>query len=73
MKALNARIKLRNVPARTVGVMRSSGGWSQASYDENLAKAAVNLKTEGGATFLRCNSPMMPAFWRRIEIWLGLV
>jgi hypothetical protein len=75
---LDARIKLRDVPAQTVGVIRYSGGWSQASYDENLAKlrqalAAANLKTEGEPIFSRYNSPMMPAFWRRNEIWLGLV
>ena len=75
---LDARIKLRNVPAQTVGVIRYSGGWSQASYDENLAKlrqalAAANLKTEGEPIFSRYNSPMMPAFWRRNEIWLGLI
>jgi hypothetical protein len=75
---LDARIKLRDVPAQTVGVIRYSGGWSQASYDENLAKlrqalAAANLKTAGEPIFSRYNSPMMPAFWRRNEIWLGLV
>ena len=75
---LDARIKLRDIPAQTVGVIRYSGGWSQASYDENLAKlrqalAAANLKTTGEPIFSRYNSPMMPAFWRRNEIWLGLV
>ncbi len=75
---LDARIKLRDVPAQTVGVIRYSGGWSQASYDENLAKlrqalAAANLKTAGEPIFSRYNSPMMPAFWRRNEIWLGLI
>jgi SOUL heme-binding protein len=75
---LDARIKLRDVPAQTVGVIRYSGGWSQASYDENLAKlrqalAAANLKTEGEPIFSRYNSPMMPAFWRRNEIWLTLI
>jgi hypothetical protein len=75
---LDARIKLRDVPAQTVGVIRYSGGWSQASYDENLAKlrqalAAANLKTEGEPIFSRYNSPMMPAFWRRNEVWLTLI
>jgi hypothetical protein len=75
---LDARIKLRDVPAQTVGVIRYSGGWSQASYEENLTKlrqalTAANLKTAGEPIFSRYNSPMMPAFWRRNEIWLGLV
>lgn len=75
---LDARIKLRDVPAQTVGVIRYSGGWSQASYDENLTRlrqalTAANLKTSGEPIFSRYNSPMMPAFWRRNEIWLGLV
>ncbi len=75
---LDARVKLRDVPGKTVGVIRYSGGWSQASYDENLARlrqalAAADLKTEGEPIFSRYNSPMMPAFWRRNEIWLGLV
>lgn len=75
---LDARVKLRDEPGKTVGVIRYSGGWSQASYDENLAKlrqalAASSLKTEGEPIFSRYNSPMMPAFWRRNEIWLGLI
>jgi SOUL heme-binding protein len=75
---VDARIKLRDVPAQTVGVIRYSGGWSQASYEENLARlrqalAAANLKTEGEPIFSRYNSPMMPAFWRRNEIWLNLI
>ena len=75
---LDARIKLRDVPAQTVGVIRYSGGWSQASYDENLTKlrqalAAADLKTAGEPIFSRYNSPMMPAFWRRNEIWLTLI
>ena len=75
---LDARIKLRDVPAQTVGVIRYSGGWSQASYDENLAKlrqalATANLKTAGEPIFSRYNSPMMPVFWRRNEIWLTLI
>ena len=75
---LDARIKLRDVPAQTVGVIRYSGGWSQASYDENLVKlrqalSAAGLKTAGEPIFSRYNSPMMPAFWRRNEIWLGLI
>jgi SOUL heme-binding protein len=75
---VDARIKLRDVPAQTVGVIRYSGGWSQANYEENLARlrqalAAANLKTEGEPIFSRYNSPMMPAFWRRNEIWLNLI
>jgi hypothetical protein len=75
---IDARIKLRDVPAQTVGVIRYSGGWSQASYEKNLAKlrqalSGAGLKTEGEPIFSRYNSPMMPAFWRRNEIWLGLV
>jgi SOUL heme-binding protein len=75
---IDERVKLRDMPAKTVGVLRYSGGWSQASYEENLARlrqalAAANLKTEGEPIFSRYNSPMMPAFWRRNEIWLGLV
>lgn len=75
---LDARVRLRDEPGKTVGVIRYSGGWSQASYDENLARlrqalAAASLKTEGEPIFSRYNSPMMPAFWRRNEIWLTLI
>ena len=75
---LDARVKLRDEPAKTVGVIRYAGGWSQASYDENLAKlrqalATAHLKTQGEPIFSRYNSPMMPAFWRRNEIWLNLI
>ena len=75
---LDARVTLRDEPGKTVAVIRYSGGWSQASYDENLVKMrqallAAGLKTEGEPIFSRYNSPMMPAFWRRNEIWLKLI
>ena len=75
---LDARVKLREVPASRVAVIRFSGSWSQALYEEQLlvlrsALAAANLATRGEAVSSRYNSPFSLPFLRRNEIWLNLL
>ena len=74
---LDPRVRLREEPAAERVVIRYSGAWSQANYDEHLAKlraaaAAAGLATEGEPVLARYNGPMTPWFMRRNEIWLAL-
>lgn len=74
---LDPRVQLREVPAGRVAVIRYSGFWSQANYDEHLGKLqaalrAAQLPWTGEPTLSRYNPPFTPWFLRRNEIWLGL-
>jgi hypothetical protein len=72
---LDARVRLREEPATVRAVVRYSGTWSEARYDEHLALlrsalSAVGIATEGEPVWARYNGPMTPWFMRRNEIWL---
>ena len=74
---LDARVKLRQVPASRVAVIRYSGRWTQANYDEQLTKLQTTLRDAGvtwsGEPVLsRYNPPITPWFLRRNEIWLAV-
>lgn len=74
---LDARVQLREVPASRVAVIRYSGLWSQANYEEHLALLQSALREAGqpwvGEPVLsRYNPPITPWFLRRNEIWLSL-
>ena len=74
---LDPRVRLREVPGSRVAVIRYSGLWSQANYDEHLQKLeaalrAANLPWKGVPILSRYNPPFMPWFLRRNEIWLNL-
>jgi SOUL heme-binding protein len=74
---LDARVQLREVPANTVAVIRYSGTWSQANYDEHLAQLQTTLKEAnvawtGEPVLSRYDPPIMPWFLRRNEIWLSV-
>jgi len=74
---LDPRVQLREVPGGRVAVIRYSGFWSQANYDDHLARLeaalrAVNLSWKGEPILSRYNPPFMPWFLRRNEIWLNL-
>jgi SOUL heme-binding protein len=74
---LDPRVQLRLEPARQWAAIRYSGTWSQANYDEHLAKlqaalAAARVVTQGAPVLARYNGPMTPWFMRRNEIWLAL-
>lgn len=73
----DARVQLREVPASTIAVIRYSGFWTQANYDEHLAKLETALRTAdvswlGEPVLARYNPPFMPWFLRRNEIWLKI-
>jgi SOUL heme-binding protein len=74
---LDVRVQLREVPASNWAVIRYSGTWSQANYDEHLALLRSTLSTAGVATqgepvLARYNGPMTPWFMRRNEVWLAV-
>lgn len=74
---LDSRVQLREVPASRVAVIRYSGFWSQANYDEHLGKLqaalrAAQLRWTGEPILSRYNPPITPWFLRRNEIWLTL-
>ena len=74
---IDARVKLREVPASQFAAIRYSGFWSDANYQEHLDKLrkalqAAELTPSGEPVFSRYNPPFMPWFLRRNEIWLPL-
>lgn len=71
----DARVRLREVAGQRVAVIRYSGFWSQANYEEHLARLKgslreANLAWSGEPVLSRYDPPYMPWFLRRNEIWL---
>jgi hypothetical protein len=74
---LDARVKLRQVPATRYAVVQFSGFWSETNYQENLARLlravqVAGLRTTGEPIWSRYDPPWTPWFMRRNEIWLKL-
>jgi hypothetical protein len=74
---LDARVTLRTIAPSRVAVIRYSGFWSDANYNNHLeelraALRAANLISVGEAVYSRYNAPFTPWFMRRNEIWLNL-
>jgi hypothetical protein len=72
---LDPRVQLREVSGQRVAVIRYSGFWSQANYDEHLDKLQTILREAkiawvGEPVLSRYDPPYMPWFMRRNEIWL---
>lgn len=70
---LDKRIKLIEIPAKTVAVLEYSGGWGEVKYKKHeaiLLKALDNseIKIIGKPNFARYNSPFALWFMRRNEI-----
>jgi hypothetical protein len=76
-KPIDPRVTLREVESRRVAVIRYSGFWSDANYDEHLSILQQVLRSAGQAwtgdpIYARYNAPFVPWFLRRNEIWLPL-
>ncbi len=76
-RPLDPRIVLRENAAKRVAVIRYSGTWSKANYDEHLVKLRQALETArlawtGEPVYARYDPPFKPWFLRRNEIWLEL-
>jgi hypothetical protein len=71
------RIRIREVPARRVAVVRFSGFWSEANYAEHRGKLtaavrAAGLQPLGEPVLSRYDPPITPWFLRRNEIWIDV-
>ncbi len=71
----NQSVEIRQIPARKVAVYTYSGSWSQERYNQKLklfqeALSRDGVKTIGGPSFARFNSPFQIWFLRRNEIWI---
>jgi hypothetical protein len=72
---LDPRVQLRDVTPAQVAVIRYSGFWSEANYNEHLAKLQAALRAAdvawtGEPVNSRYNAPFTPWFMRRNEVWL---
>jgi len=72
---LDDRINLKEIPAKTVAVLKYSGGWGEEKYKKNeaiLLKALddADIITIGKPSFARYNSPFVLCFMRRNEIMI---
>jgi hypothetical protein len=74
---LDPKVQLRDVQPAQVAVIRYSGFWTEANYNEHLAKLkaalrAADMAWTGEAVNSRYNAPFTPWFMRRNEVWLAL-
>ena len=74
---VDPRVTLREEEARRVAVIRYSGFWSDANYEQHLSLLEQALRSAGEAwtgdpIYARYNAPFVPWFLRRNEIWLQL-
>jgi hypothetical protein len=63
------------MPAVRYAVIRFSGFWTDANYNEHLQQlqtmmAAQSLSVNGAPIYARYNAPFVPWFLRRNEIWI---
>ncbi len=71
----DARVLLREIPPRRLAVHRYSGCWSENLYHNHRRAIVAALKREGvhttgGPVFARFDSPFLPWFLRRNEVWI---
>ena len=74
-KPNDARVHLRQIPARRVAVIKYTGSWSEDRYQKNWKALLSALKQDGvnvigEPVFARFNSPFQLWFLRRNEIWV---
>jgi hypothetical protein len=70
---IDSRVKIEEVPARLVAVLRFSGGWSEKHFEEKTKELMVELanakvKTRGPIFTMLYNPPFTPSFLRRNEV-----
>ena len=74
------RVRIREVPARSIAAWRYSGRWTEENFREHERElraklAALGLKAEPGdsAIIARYDAPFMPWFMRRNEVLVPLI
>lgn len=72
---VDTRVRLRELPAMHVAVIRYSGRWTEENYAEHLkalreGMADAGLQARGEPIYARYDAPYVPWFMRRNEIWI---
>lgn len=70
---LDSRVKIEEVPSRLVAVLRFSGSWSEARFEEKTSEllqelANAKMATVGSVFTMLYNPPFTPSFLRRNEV-----
>jgi len=70
---LDSRVKIETLPSRVVAVLRFSGSWSEAHFEEKNKEllqelANAKVKTKGSIFTMLYNPPFTPSFMRRNEV-----
>ena len=70
---LDSRVKIETLPSRVVAVLRFSGSWSEAHFEEKTKEllqelANAKVKTKGSIFTMLYNPPFTPSFLRRNEV-----
>ena len=75
---LDGRVRIRELPGRTVAALRWRGGWSEESRQEHErllleAMAREGLVAAGPVEWARYDPPWMPWFLKRNELWVAIL
>ena len=70
---IDGRVKIEELPSRIVAVLRFSGSWSEAHFEEKTKEllqelANAKVKTSGSVFTMLYNPPFTPSFLRRNEV-----
>ena len=70
---LDSRVKIEEVPSRLVAVLRFSGSWSEAHFEEKTKELLQELTSAkmaivGSVFTMLYNPPFTPSFLRRNEV-----
>jgi hypothetical protein len=71
------RVLIRQVPGRTVAVIRFSGGWGEERFEERTEELLTWLREQhitvvGPSVVARYNPPWTPWFMRRNEVFVEI-
>ena len=74
----NPRVRLRELPPRTVAVRRFGGFWSESNFADNAAAllkslADAGIVVKGAPVIARYNGPLTPWFLRRNEVMVEVL
>lgn len=70
---LDNRVKVEELPARTIAVLRFSGSWSEDNFEVKTRElldelSQARIKTKGTVFAMLYNPPFIPSFLRRNEV-----
>ncbi len=70
---LDDKVKISEIPERTVAALCFSGGWSEAHFEKETQEllhelTAAKIKTKGEVFTMLYNPPFIPGFLRRNEV-----